>query len=202
MSRKKMLSWVIATIILVACLGKSVPAISDEKKVVVYSTHDEAMLELIADMFTKETGIKVDFINLKGALADRVRAEKNNPQADVMYGAPSSVYIELKQEKLFTNYLPQWADKLNPTFKDPDGFWFGTIQTPVVLFYNTEMLKSEDAPKDWEDLTAERFKNQLVFRNALSSSARATYCALLQQHEKQEKLDAGWAFLKDRKSVV
>lgn len=167
-----------------------------EDKVVVYSTHGESMLELVADAFEKETGVKVDFINLKGELADRVRAEKANPQSDVMYGAPSSVFQELKAEDLFDQFSPTWADKIDPLFKDAEGYWIGTIQTPVLMFYNSEMISAEDAPKDWKDLADPKYKDMLVFRNALSSSARATYTSLLQQYEKKGDLDAGWEYLK------
>lgn len=167
-----------------------------EKKVVVYSTHGESMLELVADEFEKETGVKVDFINLKGALADRVRAEKANPQSDVMYGAPSSVFLELKGEGLFDAFAPSWADKIDPLFKDSKSYWYGTIQTPVVMFYNREMITKEEAPKDWSDLAKPEYRNKLVFRNALSSSARATYSSLLQQFEKQGELENGWELMK------
>ncbi len=166
-----------------------------EDKVVVYSTHSEDMLEVLATEFEKETGVKVEFINLKGELADRVRAEGENPQSDVMFGAASSVFLELKEENLFEAYAPSWADQINPLFKDEENYFFGTIQTPVVMFYNTEVIAPEDAPKDWSDLADEKYRNQFVFRNALSSSARATYSALLQQYEKQGDLQAGWDYL-------
>jgi len=168
----------------------------EEKRVVVYSTHGETMLALVADEFEKETGIKVDYINLKGELADRVRAEKANPQSDVMYGAPSSVFIELKSEDLFAPYFTSWADSINPLFKDAEGYWIGTIQTPVVLFYNRDMIPKDEAPTDWSDLADPKYQDMLVFRNALSSSARATYSSLLQQYEKKGELEKGWHFLK------
>ncbi len=168
-----------------------------EDTVVVYSTHGEDMLELVATEFEKETGVKVEFINLKGELADRVRAEKENPQSDVMFGASSAVFLELKQEDLFESYEPSWGAAINPLFKDEEGYFYGTIQTPVVLFYNADMVSAEDAPTDWNDLTADRFKDQLVFRNALSSSARATYSALLQQYEKAGNIEDGWNYLAD-----
>jgi iron(III) transport system substrate-binding protein len=167
-----------------------------EDKVVVYSTHGESMLEAVADAFEAKTGVAVEFINLKGELADRIRAEKANPQSDVMYGAPSSVYQELKAEDLFQPFTPTWAAKVAPLFKDKDGYWIGTIQTPVLMFYNTEMITAAEAPKDWKDLADPKYKGMLVFRNALSSSARATYTALLQQYEKKGELAQGWAFLK------
>ena len=191
-----------ARLLIAACalstliFGNTVFAATLEKRVVVYSTHGEDMLELVADEFKKETGVQVDFINLKGELADRIRAEKANPQSDIMYGAPSSVFIELKGENLFAATSPSWAKEIDPAFKDTDGFWYGTIQTPVVMFYNSEVITKENAPKDWSDLANPQYKRQLVFRNGLSSSARATYTSLLQQYEQKNDLAGGWAFLK------
>jgi iron(III) transport system substrate-binding protein len=184
-------------IVLATCVTGMLYAQEFEEKVVVYSTHGEDLLEMVADAFTQETGVKVDFINLKGALADRVRAEKVNPQSDVMYGAPSSVFLELKEEGLFDAFEPEWADKINPLFKDKDSYWYGTIQTPVMMYYNTEMVAEVDVPKDWYDLAKPEYKDKLVFRNALSSSARATYAALLQQFEKKGELDKGWQFMQE-----
>ena len=174
--------------------GASVGAL--EKRVVIYSTHGEALLEVVADAFEEETGVAVDFINLKGQLADRVRAERVNPQADVMYGSPSSVFLELKSEGVFAPFFPSWAASIPSLFKDEAGYWFGTIQTPVVMFYNSEMMAPEEAPTDWSDLAKSQYKGQLVSRNALSSSARATYASLLQQYEMRGEMVKGWDFLK------
>lgn len=166
-----------------------------EEKVVIYSTHGESMLELVATEFENETGVKVEFINLKGELADRVRAEKDNPQSDVMFGGASSIFMKLTEEGLFENYQPSWGNDIDALFKDEDGFWFGTIQTPVMMFYNSDLLSEENAPKDWSDLGKDEYKDQLVFRNALSSSARATYSSLIQQNEMAGSIDDGWAIL-------
>ncbi|WP_321405221.1 extracellular solute-binding protein [Maridesulfovibrio sp.] len=192
------IKWVVLALLVIMAVPAAAMAANTklEDKVVVYSTHGESMLELVADAFEEKTGVKVEFINLKGELADRVRAEKANPQSDVMYGAPSSVYQELKKEDLFAPSTPSWAAKINPLFKDKDGYWYGTIQTPVLMFYNSKMMSKADAPKDWWDLADPKYKNKIVSRNALSSSARATYSALLQQFEKKGDLKEGWKFLK------
>lgn len=175
--------------------AEEVVSVELEDKVVIYSTHGESMLELLADAFEKKTGVTVEFINLKGELADRVRAEKENPQADIMFGGASSIFMELKEEGLYEQYETTWANDLDPLFKDSENYWYGTIQTPVMMFYNSELLTAEDAPKDWSDLTKPEYKDQLVFRNALSSSARATYSSLLQQFENNDDLEAGWLFM-------
>jgi len=75
-----------------------------EEKVVIYSTHGEDLLELVATEFTKETGVAVEYINLKGELSERVAAEKNNPQADVMFGGASNLFMDLKAQDAFEPY--------------------------------------------------------------------------------------------------
>ena len=206
MSKKSILSLLIAVIMmltLAACTKapSEAPAeqpeeVSLEDKVVIYSTHGEDMIEMVAEAFQDKTGVQVEYINLKGELAERVEAEKNNPQADVMYGGASNLFMELKGKDVFDSFEPEWAVQIDPMFKDTENYWFGTIQTPVALFYNTEMITQEDLPDDWYDLADSKYEGQLIFRNALSSSARVMYSALLQQFEKNSSLDDGWEFMK------
>lgn len=167
-----------------------------EDKILVYSTHSEDMIAMVAGAFQEETGVEVEYINLKGELSERIEAEKDNPQADVMFGGASNLFMDLKTKDIFEPFEPKWADKLDPLFKDSDNYWFGTIKTPVALFYNTEMVDMGDLPRDWSDLSNEKYKGQLIFRNALSSSARVMYSALLQQYEKNSSLEQGWEFMK------
>lgn len=166
-----------------------------EDKLVIYSTHSDATLEFVAKEFKEKTGVEVEFINLKGGLADRVRAEKENPQADIMYGGASSLYIDMTKEGIFMPVQTTWANDLNPLFKDADGYWYGTMQTPVLMFYNTEMLTEEEAPKDWSDLADEKYKDLIVSRDTQSSSIKATIVSLIYQYQKNGELDKAWDYL-------
>ena len=166
-----------------------------EDSLVIYSTHPEELLEIVADKFTEQTGVEVEFINLKGELADRVRAEKENPQADIMYGGASSLFMELADEDIFQPVETSWAEELDANFKDPDNRWYGTIKTPVMMFYNSEMMTAEEAPKDWADLADEKYAGKIVSRDTMSSSIRATISSLIYQYEKDGQLDAAWDYL-------
>ena len=166
-----------------------------EDTVVVYSTHGEDMLDVIAKAFEEKTGVKVESINLKGELADRVRSEKENPQADVMFGGDSATYTLLKNEDLFEATSPEWKDDLNDMYKDSEGYWYGTIKTPVMLFYNKDLLSAEEAPKDWSDLTKEEYKDKIVVRDSLSSSMRSTICCLIDNYTKNQGEEAAWDYL-------
>lgn len=167
-----------------------------EDKLVIYSTHADELLQFVADEFKKQTGVEVEYINLKGELADRVRAEKENPQADIMFGGASSLFMEMAEEGIFDLAETSWANDLNPMFKDANGRWYGTIQTPVMMFYNTEMLTEEEAPKDWTDLADSKYKDLIVSRDTVSSSIRSTLMSLVYQYEKDGKIDEAWNYLK------
>ncbi|ADI00140.1 extracellular solute-binding protein [Salisediminibacterium selenitireducens] len=170
---------------------------SMEDELVIYSTHAEDMIEMVANAFEEETGVEVTYINLMGELAERVEAEMDNPQADIMFGGASNLFMDLKEKGAFTPTEPVWGESMDPMFKDEDGYWYGTIQTPVSLFYNTDMLSEDELPSDWSDLADDQYEDLLIFRNALSSSARVMYASLLQQYDQQGNLEEGWAFLND-----
>lgn len=189
---------------LVACTKDSGSSKDDASKtgkledtLVVYTTHGEEMLEKISDEFTEETGVNVEFINLKGELADRVRSEKDNPQADIMFGGDTSTYMQLKEEGLYEKTEPSWSNELDKSFKDSEGYWYGTIKTPVMMFYNTELLPADKAPKDWSDLTKEEYKDLIVTRDSLSSSMRSTVSNLINYYSTTKSEDEAWKYLED-----
>lgn len=167
-----------------------------EDKLVIYSTHPEDLLKVVADGFTEATGVKVDFINLKGELADRVRAEKKNPQADIMYGGPSSLYIEMAKEGIFEKTGTTWGPELNPLYKDKGSRWYGVMLTPVTIFYNKEALPADQAPKSWADLADPKYKGKIISRDYVSSSQRAAVCALLDYYSKTASFEGGVEYLK------
>lgn len=170
-------------------------AVELEDTLVVYSTHPEAQLEALADGFTAETGVNVEFINLKGELADRVQSEIGNPQADVMFGGDTSIYMQLDKAGAFQATDPEWASELPADSKASNGDWYATITTPVVMFYNTEKLDAADAPADWSDLTAAKYAGQIVARDYLSSSMRSAVCNLIYFFEQDGGQPAAEQFL-------
>uniref|UniRef100_UPI001CA503FD ABC transporter substrate-binding protein n=1 Tax=Clostridioides difficile TaxID=1496 RepID=UPI001CA503FD len=70
-------------------------------------------------------------------------------QADIMFGGDTSTYMQLKEEGLYEKTEPSWNNELDKSYKDSDGYWYGTIKTPVMMFYNTKLLSADKAPKDW-----------------------------------------------------
>ncbi|TXT43469.1 MAG: iron(III) transport system substrate-binding protein [Spirochaetes bacterium] len=143
---------------------------------------DEVNAKKILDSFTAETGTAVQFVQLSsGPAYARIRAESNNPQADVWFGAPSENHIIAKNEKLTQAYKGSGFDTLGKEFKDPDGFWRSFYMNPMAFAVNKEVLARMGAPKptSWADLLNPVYKGQIQMPSPQSSGTAYNVVASL-----------------------
>ncbi len=135
---------------------------SGKEKIVIYSPHADAVLEIAADRFEAETGIVVEFINLSTAIAvERIRSEKDKPLADILYGGSASFFEALKKEGLLVKSSPAWASAIDPAFYDAEGYWYAPMTSPAIMYYNTNNIT--EVPNDWYDITNAKYKGKLIW---------------------------------------
>jgi len=135
-----------------------------EETVVLYSAHDEAIIEAMVPRFEAATGIKAEVIKLgSGDVVARVKAEKDNPQCDVIWSIGGE-QLEATSD-LLESYTPKDWDKIDDVFKVGTN-WLPYTGIIMVFAVNTDMVKEDEMPKKWTDLSDARFKE-------LISSARA-----------------------------
>ena len=97
---------------------------NNSKEVTIYMGVVEQSAKVVAEEFEKDTGIHVNFVRMSGGeTLSRIRAEKDNPQADVWYGGSADSFIMAKKEGLLEAYKSPNAEKIKPEFKDADGYW-------------------------------------------------------------------------------
>lgn len=122
--------------------------------------------------FTKDTGIKVNFLRFSsGEALARLTAEKNRPQVDVMLGGPADTYAAGVKEGVFEAYRPAGAEAIKPEFRDADGYWTGIGIIPLCFLTNQNFLKKNgmQPPAKWSDLLDKRYKGQLQMADARTS---------------------------------
>ena len=103
------------------------PAASE---IVLYTSIDEPFARSVIEQFTKETGIRVTIVTDTEAsksvgLAERLRAEKSRPRADVWWGNEPFHTINLADEGLFQQYNSPAAGDVRAMFRDPQHRWAG-----------------------------------------------------------------------------
>lgn len=133
-------------------------------KVVVYTAHEESIINALVPMFEKETGIKVDYVKMgSGDVIKRAKAEAARPQADVIWSIGGE---QLEAENaILAPYTPKEWDKIAQVYKVGTN-WLPYTGIMNVFIVNTKMLSPDKYPRTWLDLQDGRFKK-------LISSARA-----------------------------
>lgn len=146
-----------------------------EDKIVVYSPHGKDILSKFEKQFEEKYEIDVEWLDMGSQeILDRVRSEKNNPQADVWWGAPSTNFNQAKDDGLLAAYQPTYSASLDAGFRDSDWYWTGTSQTPEVIMYNSKELSKDEVPKDWDELLDPKWKDEIIIRYPLASGTMRT----------------------------
>lgn len=179
----------------VATLIAATPAFAEP--LVIYSPQGGDRSVWIAEQ-AEAAGHDVEIINAGGGeLFDRLLAEKNNPQADVVFGLVDASMAQLKSEDMFLAYTPSWAEGLPAQYIGADGQLHKFWQTPIVLGYNADKIDAADAPSSWLDLTQPEYKDRFVIGKMTSQTTRTYLAGMLARFadENGEVSDEGWAFM-------
>ena len=162
---------------------------SQSHKLLIYTPHGQDLLhDFIGQYKAIHPEVDVQFLDMGSReILERVRAERNRPQADLWWGAAHTTFQTAAEENLLAPYKPTWADKVSS--RDNQDRWYGTYQTPEVIVYNSEVVKPEEAPKDWDDVLDPKWRDKVLIRNPNpSDSMRAIFGAMI------------WRFYKDTSS--
>ena len=171
--------------LLVSCNRSSGPRAS---KLLIYTPHGQDLLrDFVARYQAIHPEVEVQFLDMGAReILERVRAERNRPQADLWWGAAHTTFQTAAEENLLSPFRPSWGANVPNTSRDGQDRWFGTYQTPEVIVYNSEAVKPEEAPKDWDDVLDPKWHDKILIRNPNpSDSMRAIFGAMI------------WRFYKD-----
>ncbi len=163
-------------------------AAGPSRKLLIYTPHGQDLLRDFTERYKSiHPEVEVQFLDMGSReILERVRAERNRPQADLWWGAAHTTFQTAADENLLATYRPTWADKVPGSSRDNQDRWYGTYQTPEVIVYNSDVVKPEEAPKDWDDVLEPRWRDKVLIRNPNpSDSMRAIFGAMV------------WRFYKD-----
>ncbi len=173
---------------------------SPAHKLIIYTPHGQDLLrESIALYKTKYPETEVQFLDMGSReVLERVRAERNRPQADLWWGAAHTTFQTAAEENLLAPYKPTWSAHVPASSHDTQDRWYGTYQTPEVIVYNSDAVKPEEAPKDWDDVLDPKWTDKILIRNPNpSDSMRAIFGAMIWRFYKETGTpDKGYDWLR------
>ena len=175
---------------------------SDSGEITVYTAlEDEQVSEYLAKFNETYPDITVNVVREStGIITAKLIAEKDNPQADVVWGTAASSMMVLDDMEALEPYEPEGCDRILPQFKSDKEVptWVGIDAWETAFVVNTEEIKKlgmeADEIQSYEDLLDPRLKGQIVMSNPNSSGTGfLTVSAILQL--KGTDSDDGWNYL-------
>jgi iron(III) transport system substrate-binding protein len=131
-----------------------------------------------------------------GIVTAKLLAEKDRPQADVVWGLAGSSLAVLKQQGMLEAYAPANLDKIGANYRDAANppAWVGMDVWAATICFNTIEAEKQGLPKPtkWEDLTNPVYKGKIVMPNPASSgTGYLDVSAWLQTFGEPQ----GWAYM-------
>ena len=163
----------------------------------IYSIIHEEETEALTQLFTEKTGIKVNYLRATtGELVNRVIAEKDDPQADILLGGASSYHIQAAEAGALEPYVSPMAEKVPSYARSNDGSWTGFCVLTLGIGINqgrfAEKFPGMEYPKTWEDLINPKFTGEIVLTNPVASS---TAYLFVQNQLQRFGWEKGWDYL-------
>jgi len=166
-------------------------------KLTVYTALENEQLDPYKKAFEADNpDVEIQWVrDSTGIITAKLLAEKNNPQADVVWGVAASSLILLDTQNMLQPYAPKGVEMLKPNFKDakPVPTWVGMDAWMAAICFNTVEAEKRGLPRptSWADLLKPVYKGQIVMPNPASSGTGF----LAVSGWLQMQGDQGWKFM-------
>lgn len=169
----------LATLIGLLCVIISTTTVfaqgSDSGTLTVYTAlEDDQIQAYLASFRAQYPNITVDIVrDSTGIITARLLAEKDNPQADLIWGLAASSLLVLEAEGMLEPYAPVGLENIDARFRDPSEVptWVGIDAYETVFCVNTIEIErlGLTMPESWADLIKPEYKGYIVMPNPNSS---------------------------------
>jgi iron(III) transport system substrate-binding protein len=154
-----------------AVVGAAACRKDDRATLTIYSPHGRDLLTLVETTFeSANPSVDVRWLDMGSQeVYDRIRSEKANPQADVWFGGPNTIFARGVRDGLLEAYRPSWAGSIPEESRGAGDLYFGVYRTPAAILYNREAVAPADAPREWDDMLDPRFAKKVLIRDPMAS---------------------------------
>ena len=184
-------AWLATTAMLTAAAFGATVAHAEEV-VNVYSSRHYQTDDSLYDNFTKETGIKVNLIEGKGAaLIERIKSEGANSPADVLITVDAGNLWRAEQKEIFQAVSSSELDARIPeNLRHPSRKWYGLSTRARMIFFDNSKIKAGEI-SSYEDLADPKWKGKVCIRKSSNIYNQSLLASMVA--EKGEEVAEKWA---------
>ncbi|MGB5596726.1 MAG: Fe(3+) ABC transporter substrate-binding protein [Crocosphaera sp.] len=145
--------------------------------------------------FTQETGIKVNLVEGSAdELIERIKSEGENTQADILMTVDVARLWRAQEAGIFAPTKSAiLEEKIPPSLRNPEGYWFGFTKRARVIMYNKDKVKPEEL-STYEALVEPKWKGRIIIRPSSNIYNQSLVASLIEAHgeEKTEEWVKGF----------
>jgi iron(III) transport system substrate-binding protein len=173
---------------------------TQEGTLTVYTALEDDQLQRYMAVFQKSyPNVKLNLVrDSTGVVTAKLLAEKDNPQADVVWGLAATSLLVADKQGMLVPYAPAGVDRVQANFKDQQSppHWVGIDVWESAFCVNTAEIQAKNLPmpKSWADLTNPVYKGYIVMPDPSSSGTGFLSVSGILQMKGE---DAGWKYLDD-----
>ena len=186
-------------LLVVSCLVlTSAPRFAAAAELLVYTALEDDQIPVYIKSFKEQhPEIELKFVrDSTGVVISKLLAEKDNPQADLVWGTAATGLILLEDAGMIEAYAPKGLERINPRFRDARNppTWVANDVFETGFCVNELELgaKKLPAPASYADLIKPEYKGLVVMPNPASSGTGYLTVAGLMALMGEEK---AWAYL-------
>lgn len=177
-----------------ACVGFSAcTKKSDRPEIWIYtSVYKQVVADLEPKLHAKFPEADFKFFQAGSEeVASKIGAEElaGGTRADLMIFSDRFWFEEMAKLGRLHKYRPPQSKDVLPQLKNPDGFYSAVSIPVMVMIYNSDAIKAEDAPKTFKEMALPKWKNKFTTGSPLASGTNFTTVAFLQK-------EYGWDYFK------
>lgn len=170
----KFLRFAILTILACSSIGVGVVSAQSGSLTIYTALEDDQIQAYLAPFKEKYPNITINIVrDSTGVITARLLAEKDNPQADLIWGLAATSLLVLDSEGMLEPYAPAGLENIDARFRDPNEVpaWVGIDAWETVFCVNTIEIErlGLPMPESWMDLIKPEYEGYIVMPNPNSS---------------------------------
>lgn len=155
-------------------------ALSEDNKLIIYTSHKPEIYEPIIKEFEDRSGIWVQVVQGgTNELLGKIASESDKLAADIMFGGGVDNLVVYSD--YFEPYRTSQYDNLDKKYAASDDAYTVFSKLPIVFIYNEKLVISAGTPRSYGELLTSRWSGHIAFANpSTSGSAYTTLATMIQ----------------------
>ncbi len=164
----------------------SVSVAASAQEVNVYSYRKPVLIQPMFEVFSEQTGIKVNAVNASKGLLERLKNEGRNTPADVVLTTDIGRLTDAKKAGLTRAISSETINStIPPAFRDAQNHWFGLTTRARIIVTSRERVAAGGIGS-YEDLATGEWKGRVCTRSGKHPYMVALSAAMIKHHGEKD----------------